>query len=242
MKISCIAVDDEPLALDQLRDFISRVPYLELRASFMKGFEAMMYINDNNVDLVFLDIQMEDITGIQLIKTIKTKPAIIITSAYDQFAIEGYELDVSDYLLKPISFERFVKAVEKIYCQKSIKEKSVEVIHNTENSTDFIFVKADYRLQKINLDDILYIEGYKDYLRFFLTEKRKIMSLMSFRNLEESLPKNRFYRIHKSFIVAIDKIESIGKSSITIGETQIPIGNFFKDDFFEFLNQRNLLK
>lgn len=242
MKISCIAVDDEPLALDQLRDFISRVPYLELRASFMKGFEAMMYINDNNVDLVFLDIQMEDITGIQLIKTIKTKPAIIITSAYDQFAIEGYELDVSDYLLKPISFERFVKAVEKIYCQKSIKEKSVEVIHNTENSTDFIFVKADYRLQKINLDDILYIEGYKDYLRFFLTEKRKIMSLMSFRNLEESLPKNRFYRIHKSFIVAIDKIESIGKSSITIGETQIPIGNFFKDDFFEFLNQQNLLK
>ena len=242
MKISCIAVDDEPLALDQLRDFISRVPYLELRASFMKGFEAMMYINDNNVDLVFLDIQMEDITVFQLIKTIKTKPAIIITSAYDQFAIEGYELDVSDYLLKPISFERFVKAVEKIYCQKSIKEKSVEVIHNTENSTDFIFVKADYRLQKINLDDILYIEGYKDYLRFFLTEKRKIMSLMSFRNLEESLPKNRFYRIHKSFIVAIDKIESIGKSSITIGETQIPIGNFFKDDFFEFLNQRNLLK
>jgi len=103
-------------------------------------------------------------------------------------------------------------------------------------------VKADYRLQKINLDEILYIEGYKDYLRFYLTEKRKIMSLMSFRNLEESLPKSKFYRIHKSFIVAIDKIESIGKNSITIGENQIPIGNFFKDDFFDFLNHKNLLK
>lgn len=243
MQINCIAVDDEPLAIEQLKDFISKVPYLELKATFLKGFEAMMYINDNNVDLVFLDIQMEDITGIQLLKTIKVKPSVIITSAYEQFAIEGYELDVSDYLLKPISFERFVKAVEKVYCQKRVNERNIEIVHSSEgSSSEFIFVKADYRLQKINLDEILYIEGYKDYLRFYLTEKRKIMSLMSFRNLEESLPKSKFYRIHKSFIVAIDKIESIGKNSITIGENQIPIGNFFKDDFFDFLNHKNLLK
>lgn len=242
MQISCIAVDDEPLALEQLSDFISRIPYLELRATFKKGFDAMMYIKETNVDLVFLDIQMDDITGIQIVKTISQKPHIILTTAYDQYAIEGYELDVADYLLKPISFERFVKAVEKVYTHMEVKGSIIDESFSKKGTSDFIFVKADYKLQKINIDDILYIEGYKDYLRFFLTEKRKIMSLMSFKNIEESLPKNKFYRVHKSFIVAISKIESISKSSLLIGDIQIPIGDFYKESFFEFLNQKKLLK
>jgi len=241
MQISCIAVDDEPLALEQLSDFISRIPYLDLRATFKKGFDAMMYIKENNVDLVFLDIQMDDITGIQIVKTIAQKPQVIITTAYDQYAIEGYELDVADYLLKPISFERFVKAVKKVYNHMEVTGK-ISDGSAIDASSNFIFVKADYKLQKINLDDILYIEGYKDYLRFFLTEKRKIMSLMSFKNIEESLPKDKFYRVHKSFIVAISKIESITKSSLSIGDIHIPIGDFYKESFFEFLNQKKLLK
>lgn len=242
MRITCIAVDDEPLALEQLQDFISRIPYLDLKAVFNRGFDAMEYIKHNSIDLVFLDIQMDDISGIQIIKTLKEKPYIILTTAFDQYAVEGYELDIADYLLKPISFERMIKAVEKVYSQKSNLNVKQNVNQSNENQENYIFVKADYRLQKINLDDILYIEGYKDYLRFFLTEKRKIMSLMSFKNLEETLPVSKFFRVHKSFIIAVDKIDSIGKNSLTIGENHIPIGDFYKESFFNLLNDKNLLK
>lgn len=242
MKLNCIAVDDEPLALEQMKDFISKVEFLNLKGSFKNGMSALNYIKTNDVDLVFLDIQMDDLTGIQLLESLTSKPKVILTTAYDQYALKGYELDVSDYLLKPISFERFVKAVNKVYDQfqsKAVKGEKVTDQKELEKN-DFFFVKADYRLQKIKFDDILYIEGMKDYLKIFLTDK-KIVTNMSLKKMEEILPENNFIRIHKSYLISIDKITSICKNNIYINEATIPIGDYYKKDFFEYLEKNSII-
>jgi len=242
MKISCIAVDDEPLALVQMGDFIGRIPYLELKASFKKGFDALLYIKENKTDLVFLDIQMEDISGIQLLKTLHNKPFIILTTAYDQYALEGYELEVNDYLLKPISFERFVKAVERIREMMTPINQLTALASSSSSSREYIFVKSDYRMQKVVLKEILYIEGYGDYLKIHLSQKRNVVSLLSFKKMEGVLPAGEFVRIHKSFIVAIDKIDSIGKNAIQVSGQTIPIGEAYKERFFQLLEEQGLLK
>jgi DNA-binding LytR/AlgR family response regulator len=205
MKISCIAIDDEPLALSKLEGFISKVPELNLIRTFDNAIEAIGWLRKNKTELIFLDIQMEQLTGIQFIEASGTTSRIIITSAYDQYAIKGFELNVTDYLLKPFSFQRFIQAVNKVmeyYSQKSEIKNSI-----TENDS-YIFVKTEYRLERIDLSEILYIQGMKDYLRIVCTDK-KIMTLQSFTKLEESLPLKNFCRVHKSFIVALDKIKSI---------------------------------
>jgi two-component system, LytTR family, response regulator len=241
MKISCIAVDDEPLALEQMSQYISRIPYLDLKASLKKGFDALAYLKENRTDLVFLDIHLEDISGIQILKNLRHKPIVIMTTAYDQYALEGYDLDVCDYLLKPISFERFVRAVEKV---RDIKTENVTppvAASKPGVPTDFIFVKSDYRMQKVVLQDILFIEGCKDYVIFRLDRKKDVISLLRFGKIETMLLPPRFVRIHKSFIVAIDKIDSIGKNAITIREHSIPIGETYKEHFFLFLAENGLL-
>jgi two-component system, LytTR family, response regulator len=242
MKMTCIAVDDEPLALDQIVDFINKIPYLELKASFKKGIDALIYIKENKTDLVFLDIHLDDISGIQILKSLKHKPFVILTTAYDQYALEGYELDVNDYLLKPISFERFVKAIEKVH-DLMINTRIPAVKGSILNQLpEFIFIKADYKMRKIVLKDILFIEGYKDYMKIHLSLNRPVVSLMSFKKIESILPSQRFIRIHKSFLVSVDKIDSIGKNAITIGEHSIPIGETFKEQFFSFLDKKELLR
>ncbi len=187
MIINCITVDDEPLALEKLKDYIDKVQYLNLMASFDNGADSLNFLKKNRVDLIFLDIQMDDFTGIQLLEALKDRPKVILTTAYDQYAIKGYELDVSDYLLKPISFERFIKAVEKVY---AIIEKESTVLNtlreseiHSDKKSDFIFVKSDYKLQKVRFVDILYIEGMKDYLRIVTPEKR-LMVLQNFKKME----------------------------------------------------------
>lgn len=243
MKISCIAVDDEPLALELISDYAKRVPFLKLVKTFSSALDALEYITVNRVDLIFLDIQMKQFTGIQLMNIIKNKPLVIFTTAFDKYAVKGYELDIVDYLLKPISFERFVKAAEKAYEKmKSVQDTRNyirEAVH-TSSCEKFFFVKTEFRLQKVNFEDILYIEGKGDYLQI-VTKDCKIMTLQNFRNLEEILPSENFCRVHKSFLVSLDKINIIEKSIINIGDVHIPVSDSYKSRFFDLLKKRNLI-
>lgn len=238
MRLSCIVVDDEPLAIEQMAEYISKVPYLEMKASFQRGLDAIMYLKTNRADILFLDIQMDDINGIQILKSVRDLPAVILTTAYDQYAIEGYSLEVSDYLLKPISFERFLKAVDRIYG----KCVSVSGSEERNHSDNYIFVKSDSKLVRIPWDDILFIEGQRDYLRFHLTGNRRIMTLLNFRSLEEQLPPDQFIRIHKSYIISASRIDSIGKASVRIGERDIPIGESYKSSLTAFLGRRRVVR
>ncbi len=242
MKINCIAIDDEPLALEKMKDYISKVPFLNLMATFDNGIDSLEYLRQNDVDLMFLDIQMDDFTGIQMLESLMDAPKVILTTAYDEYALKGYELSVSDYLLKPISFDRFVKSVEKVYSEieKESKVELVEMNQDQDPQSEFIFVKSDYKLQKVRFDDIQYIEGMKDYLRI-VTPSKRLMVLQNFKKMEEALPDNKFIRVHKSYIVAVDKIDSIGKKSLIVGEQQIPIGESYKKNFFDFLENKSLL-
>lgn len=224
MQINCIAIEDEPLALKKLTSFITKIEYLKLSRSFDNAIDAISYLKENPVDLIFLDIQMEEFTGIQFLETIKQRPAVIITTAYDKYAVKGYELDVSDYLLKPFTFERFLQSVEKVF--NNITEKLIPV------STDFIFVKTEYRLEKINVADILYIEGMNEYLKIVTTGKN-ICTLQNFKSMEEMLSKNNFARVHKSYIVAVDKIENIERNRIKIQKMIIPISETYRDEFYK---------
>ena len=228
MVINCIVIDDEPLAISKLTGFIEKVPELKLKRSFDNAIEAIGWLKENPADLIFLDIQMEQLTGIQFLEATRSSCRIIITSAYDQYAIKGYELNVTDYLLKPFSFERFLRAVNKVMDYYS----QIPTTNSASSGNDgFIFVKTEYRLERIDLDHILYIEGMKDYLRIICNDK-KIMTLQSFSKLEESLPSNRFCRVHKSYIVSIDKIKSIERNVIVIGDRRIPVSNTYRESFF----------
>lgn len=228
MQINCIAIDDEPLALSKLEGFIIKVPDLKLIRTFDNAIEAVGWLKENHTDLIFLDIQMEQLTGIQFLEATGPASRVIITSAYDQYAIKGFELNVTDYLLKPFSFQRFVQAADKVmeyYSQKAGNQAS-----GTENDA-FIFVKTEYRLERVDLDDILYIEGMKDYLRIICTSK-KIMTLQSFSKIEVSLPAKKFCRVHKSFIVSIDKIKSVERGIVIIADKRIPVSNTYKESFY----------
>ena len=243
MKINCIAVDDEPLALETIEDYIRKIPFLNLLKVFDNAIDAMDYIREEHVDLMFLDIQMDKITGIQMLNILKTKPEVIFTTAYDQFALQGYELDVADYLLKPISFERFVKAVDKVHeklCkQGGGKAQPLEVsIYNPKN--DYFFVKSGFKLHKITFAEILYIEGQGDYLKI-VTPKARIMTLQTFKGIEEILPQQGFVRVHKSYIIALDKIDSIEGNMIRIADAQIPIGESYKKQFQAILDQKKII-
>jgi DNA-binding LytR/AlgR family response regulator len=232
MQINCIAIDDEPLALSKIEGFISKIPELKLLRTFDNAIEAIGWLKVNVTDLIFLDIQMEKLTGIQFLEATGTKSKIIVTSAYDQYAIKGYELDVTDYLLKPFSFQRFVKSVNKV----------MELYLSNQISTDqkvannFIFVKTEYRLERVDTNDILYIEGMKDYLRIVCTDK-KIMTLQSFARLYEILPANKFCRVHKSYLVAIDKIKYIERGVIIIADKRIPVSNTYKEEFLKIITK-----
>lgn len=242
MKINCIVIDDEPLAVNKMESYISKLSYLNLLCTFDNAIEPLEYLKTNKVDLIFLDIQMEGLSGIQFLEILHQKPYIIMTTAYDSFAIKGFELDVTDYLLKPVSFERFIKAVdkvqEKMQVHNHINTSSNEGI-KTQSGDDYFFVKTEFRLEKINFNEILYIEGMGDYLRI-ITPTKKIMTLQNFKKMEEVLPDNNFFRVHKSYIVALNKIENIEKLRIKIADKLIPISDTYKKTFFDFFNKRSL--
>ena len=225
MEINCIIVEDEPLALKRVKEYVSRVPCLNLAAFFSNAFDAADFLKTNAVDLLFLDIEMDGFSGIELIESLAPKPQIIVTTAHDKYALKGFELNVTDYLLKPFSFERFMNAVEKA-CN-IIREKRVE-------NKDFIFIKTDYRLVRVDLSDIFFVEGMGDY-RNIQTVSKKILTLQTLTDLEKELPGNKFCRVHKSYIVSIDKIISIERGRIKIMDTLIPISNHYKDRFYNLI-------
>lgn len=244
MKISCVAIDDEPLALDIIKDYTCKVPYLDLKATFDNAVESIEYLKENKIDLLFLDIQMDELSGIQLLNILKHKPLVIFTTAYDSYAVKGYELDAIDYLLKPISFERFMKAAEKTYDKLKAKDDSnpvvKETIVNTSNADDYFFVKTEFHLEKLKFSEILYIEGMGDYLMIH-TPVKKIMTLQNFKKAEDILPMGNFCRVHKSYLVALDKIESIERNRIKIGSTLIPISDSYRKIFYDLIEKRGLV-
>jgi len=246
MILKCIAVDDEPLALDIIEDYVSKVPFLELVKRTENAIEALQLVQAGGIDLVFLDIQMPDLTGIQFLKIASGKSNYILTTAYSQYALESYDLNVSDYLLKPIAFDRFYKAVEKVHNQLQKAEPAMAATVSTQNAVahatpiqDFIFVKTEHKIQKIQLDDILYIEGLKDYISIF-TKTERVITLQNMKKMEETLPKGEFIRVHKSYIIALEKIESIERSRISIASKIIPIGDTYRDEFFKLIDGKNI--
>lgn len=232
MKINCIAIEDEPLALKKIKEFIEDVDFLNLLEGFDNAIDAIGFLKKNSVDLIFLDIRMKKLSGIQFLESLQLKPKVIITSAYDEYALKGYELDVVDYLLKPFAFERFLKSVDKVYNQLNGIESN--------ESKEYIFVKTEYRIEKIEIKDILYIQGMKDYLQIH-TADRKIMTLQTFKNLLEILPQTDFQRVHNSYIVSISKIENIERNRIRIRSDLIPISDSYKDNFYGILKERKIL-
>jgi two-component system, LytTR family, response regulator len=241
MNINCIAIDDEPLALDIIRDYCSKVAFLNLLRTFDNAIESIEYIRTNKIDLIFLDIQMEELSGIQLLNALKHRPFVIFTTAYERYAIQGFELDVVDYMLKPISFERFIKGVNKV-CERLQMDPDgakPEGGKTKPAEPSFFFVKTETRMERIENQDVLYVEGMGDYWRI-VTKTRRIMTLMNARKLEEVLHEPQFCRVHKSFFIALDKIESIERNRIKIGDQYIPVSETYHKTFFDLVERKKL--
>ena len=235
-KLTCYIIDDEPLAQEILEAYIAKVSFLELKGCFMSPLEAVGALKEAVPDLLFLDINMPDLDGLSFIPMLHPKPAIILTTAYDQYALQAFELEVKDYLLKPFSFERFYKSALRLYQEQSPRPEpeKKEPIPEPKTEQEFIFLKVGHRIQKLAIADILFVEGMKDYLRIH-TGEEKIMTLMNFAKLEALLPAKDFVRVHRSFLVAIDKIEHIEKNRIRIADQVIPISDTYADGFYKML-------
>jgi two-component system, LytTR family, response regulator LytT len=235
MTIKCVAIDDEPLALELLSKFIGQTAFLQLEGKFSNAIEALGFINQNEVQLIFMDIQMPDLSG----KKNSEKTRIIFCTAYNQFAIEGYKVEALDYLLKPYSYEEFLAAATKAYQYfDRIQQAPVTKIAEPVAQQDFIFLKIEYQLVKVMLKDITHVEAYKDYVKVHLKSKpNPLLSLTSMKNMEELLPSEKFMRVHRSFIVALDHIDSVSKNVIQTGDHQIAVGDNYKDQFLEFLSK-----
>jgi two-component system, LytTR family, response regulator LytT len=236
--ISVIAIDDEPLALELIVEYIRKTPDLKLLGKFENPIEAARFINNNFVDLVFTDVQMPGLTGIEFTKSLINGPVVIFTTAFEKYAIQGFKLDVVDYLLKPFTYEEFLTSVNKAERMlKYIKKSTEEVLSNNE----FLFLKSDYKVKRINFNDILYIEGLKEYVKVYSRNSPSpILSLSSLKLLEAKLPSNRFMRVHRSFIVNLQRIETVDRSRIVFGKQYIPIGEQYKEKFQEFLDKNFL--
>jgi two-component system, LytTR family, response regulator len=241
MTIKALALDDEPLALRVIESHAAKIPFLELALSTTNAVEALVRAQQGDIQLLFLDIQMPDLTGIQFMQLMKNQCKIILTTAYPQYALEGYEYSVVDYLLKPISFDRFLKAVQKVQenlqqgtPQYIVENQAVMPIETPQIAQDFIFVKTEYKLQRVPHADILFIEGGKNYITIH-TPKERILSLMTLSKIEEMLPTPQFLRVHKSWLVSINKIDSVERQRIFIGKVIIPIGDTYKDEFMKLV-------
>jgi DNA-binding LytR/AlgR family response regulator len=234
-KLSCYIIDDEHLAQKILEEYVAKVSFLELKGSFSSALEASAVMEKDKPDLLFLDINMPDLNGISFISMLNPKPMIILTTAYDQYALKAFDLEVKDYLLKPISFERFYKGVLRVYQESNPNQQTVKgETPPVKNEPGYIFLKVGHRIQKVEVREILFVEGMKDYLRIH-TSKEKIMTLMSFAKLEELLPEAKFARVHRSFMVAMEKIEHIEKNRIRIADQYIPISDTYADGFYKKL-------
>lgn len=236
MKTRCLIVDDEPLARELIRGYVEKLENFEIIAECSDAMKALNVLRSKTVDLIFMDIQMPQITGIEFLKTLKHAPKVIITTAYREYALDGFELDVVDYLLKPITFERFLKSVNKFY-QMNQDDVQLVASQNGEKTTEetFIYVKENKKVIKIYLSEIKYIEGLSEYVQIY-TDKRKVIVKTSLTQMEEKLPGEQFLRIHKSFIVSVGKIEAFTANTIEVQGKELPIGRSYKNVVVSMLN------
>lgn len=228
----CLIVDDEPMARDVLRRYIEKIPSLKMTGECSNAIDALVFLQNNNVDLVFLDIRMPELFGTDFVKSLHNPPKIIFTTAFKEYALEGYELDVIDYLLKPVRFERFLKAVNKAFPKKDETEQSNANGYDRKTGTDFIYLRVDRKLVKIILSDILYIESARDYVKIFIKDKYYI-TRQTISSVEAMLSGNEFIRIHRSYIIAVNKIKSLTPDMVEIADTELPIGKLYKNSFLK---------
>ena len=237
--LKCLIVDDEHLARTLLTDYISKVPFLELTGVCKNAMEALAFLQQNKIDVLFLDINMPGFTGIELLKSTAVKPLVILTTAYAEYAVESYELQVFEYLLKPIKFARFVQAANKAKDYYFLKDNITPGVAQESQIQSFkkkyLTVKADYKIYKLNFEELVYVEGMREYVTFHMTNK-DVLALASLRSLEENLPPDQFIRIHKSYIVSIDKIDALEGNQIEIGSLQLPVGKSYKEKLMKIFN------
>eukprot|EP01137_Pigoraptor_chileana_P010609 Opistho-2@60425 len=233
--MNCILVDDERPALELLEDNVKRIPYLTIAASCRNPLQLIDLLAQQQVDLLFLDIHMPGINGLELLKTIPNPPMVILVTAYPEHALDGFNLDVIDYLVKPVPFSRFLKAVNKAHDLYLVKQGAKSNLHN-----DHVFVNANYALVKVQIDDITYIEGLKDYVKINISNGKPIITRMGLKGLEDKLGNKQFLRIHKSYIIALNKIESIQKAQLVVAGTEIPIGFGYRDMLHKHISHKNL--
>ncbi len=236
MKIQCIVVDDEPLAREGLADYVNQVDFLELAGTCSSAIEANNMLASNPVDLIFLDIEMPKLSGLAFVQSLSNPPLIVFCTAYPNHALKGFELDVLDYLVKPVSFERFLKAANKA----KERVKPVLPAEETEKEEEYFFIRTDKKLLKIKYSEIEYIEGLKDYVKIHTSNGFKL-ALVNLKNIESKLPDSNFFRVHKSFIISLDKITSLEGNFVTLGEQEIPVGKEYKDRFYEKLITKKII-
>ena len=240
MMLSCAIVDDEPLALDLLETYVEKTPFLQIKGKYASAVEAMKGLQEQPVDLLFLDIQMPELDGLEFSHMVIPETRIIFTTAFEQYALDSYRVNALDYLLKPISYRDFLEASTKALQWFELKNAADGTVDSAEDD-EYIYVKSEYKLIQISLKDILYIEGLKDYVKIYVeTEARPIMSLMSLKSLEERLPTSRFLRVHRSYIVQKSKIRLIDRGRIVFGKEYIPISDSYKQDLQTYLNNKTI--
>lgn len=237
-RLKCIAIDDEPLALQQVAGYINKLPYLELVAECSCAYEAFEILEENKIDLMFVDINMPDLNGLEFVKSLTQKPLLIFTTAYSEYAIEGFKVDALDYLLKPFSFEEFSKAANKALGQFRLITKANNTVETLESNEEYLFIKSEYKMVRINLKDIIYVEGMKEYVRIHLAGQKPVMTLLSMKLVEEKLPQRSFMRVHRSFIVNLEKITCVERFRIVYDDkTRIPVSENYKKKFQDFLDK-----
>jgi two-component system LytT family response regulator len=235
--IKCIAIDDEPLALRQITSYIEKTPFLELQKGFESAIEALSYLQENSVELMFVDINMPDLNGMDFVKSLENPPKIIFTTAYSEYALQGFKVDALDYLLKPIDYATFLKSSNKAKSWFNLQNSKPEEINSDE---DFLFIKSEYKILRIKLKNIKYIEGMREYVRIHLTNQKPIMTLLSMKSVEQQLPSNSFMRVHRSYIVNLNMITTIERNRIVFDKVYIPVSEHYKEEFQQFISKNFL--
>jgi DNA-binding LytR/AlgR family response regulator len=236
--IHCIAIDDEPLALEQMAGYIEKTPFLELQERFENALDAIDWLQDHETELMFVDINMPGLSGMDFVKSINHPPKVIFTTAYSEYALDGFRVDAVDYLLKPIGYPDFLKAAEKARERIGMRAKGTSQVESDEN---YLFIKSEYRILRIKLPDILYIEGMREYVRIHIENQKPVMALMSMKKMEAYLPEQKFMRVHRSYIVNLEKVNTVERMRIIFGKVYIPVSEQYKESFQEFLDKNFLV-